>query len=110
MNHDAQNVSPCELKPADHSGQLRSFALTTGLLIFCFAVPLWQLIRFALTSELYSFILLIPFISLYLVWSKRQKLSAVPPFDHGLTAGFLTVGAVVLLVYWLVLRSRLKGL
>jgi len=109
MNHDAQTVSPCELKPADRSCRLRGFALATGLLILCFAVPLWQLIRFAMTSELYSFILLIPFISLYLVWSKRQKLSAVPPFDHGLTAGFLTAGAVVLLVYWFVLRSRLKG-
>jgi exosortase C (VPDSG-CTERM-specific) len=110
LNHDAQTVPPCELKPADHSGRLRGFALATGLLIFCFAIPLWQLIRFAVASELYSFILLIPFISLYLVWSKRQKLSPVSPADHGLTSWFLTAGAVMLLVYWLVLRSRLRGM
>jgi exosortase C (VPDSG-CTERM-specific) len=110
LNHDAQTVPPCELKPADHSGKLRGFALATGLLILCFAIPLWQLIRFAAASELYSFILLIPFISFYLVWSKRQKLSPVSLVDGRMTAGFLTAGAMVLLVYWLVLRPRLKGM
>jgi exosortase C (VPDSG-CTERM-specific) len=40
------------------------------VLAVCFAKPLFSLARFALHSELYSYILLIPFVSLYLAWLK----------------------------------------
>jgi len=77
-------------------------------LALCFVVPLWGLIRFAAGSELYSYILLIPFISLYLVWLNRQKLPPVSRPCRGIAAGFLTVGTIVLAAYWLGFRSRLK--
>jgi len=41
----------------------------------CFGVPLYDLVRYAAPSELYSHILLIPFISLYLIWLRRGKLA-----------------------------------
>ena len=108
MNPKIQSVPPFALKPAELSLQLRNFNLATGLLMLGFAIPLWQLISFALNSELYSFILLIPFISWYLVWTKREKVSPTPLNNGRMTAGFFTGGTVVLLVYWLVLRSHLK--
>jgi exosortase C (VPDSG-CTERM-specific) len=50
--------------------QLRLLAVCTVVLAVCFAKPLFSLARFALHSDLYSYILLIPFVSLYLAWLK----------------------------------------
>jgi exosortase C (VPDSG-CTERM-specific) len=94
--------------PDGRSSRLKSFALATVVLVLCFSVPLYDLIRFAAGSELYSYILLIPFISLYLVWLKRKNLPPASPPARGTAAGFLLTGAVVLIAYWLVFRSRLE--
>ena len=94
--------------PDGRSSRLKSFALATVVLGVCFAVPLYGLIRFAAGSDLYSYILLIPFISLYLVWPKRQNLPPASPPARETAAGFLTAGTAVLIAYWLVLRPRLK--
>ena len=94
--------------PAAAARQMRGFGLATLGLVLCFLLPLWNLARFAAGSELYSYILLIPCISFYLVWKERHK----PPSGflpaRGMTAGFLTAGSMLLMVYWLVLRPRLK--
>lgn len=47
-----------------------------AVLLLCFSVQIYQLIRFALASDLYSHIILIPFASAYLVWLKRGQLAA----------------------------------
>jgi exosortase C (VPDSG-CTERM-specific) len=39
-----------------------------------FAQPLWQLMSYAARSELYSYILLIPFVSAYLLYLRRDQL------------------------------------
>jgi exosortase C (VPDSG-CTERM-specific) len=94
--------------PDGHSSRLKSFALATVVLGLCFSVPLYGLIRFAAGSELYSYILLIPFISLYLVWLKKGNFPACSQPVRKAAAGFLTAGAVMVIAYWLVLRPRLK--
>jgi exosortase C (VPDSG-CTERM-specific) len=94
--------------PDGRSSHLRSFVWATVVLALCFAVPLYDLTRFAAGSELYSYILLIPFISLYLVWLKRHNLPPASKPARGIAAGFFTVGTVALFAYWLVLRPRLK--
>ena len=78
--------------------------------MLCFAIPLWDLIWFAGGSELYSYILLIPFISAYLVWLRKGSLPAGAQPASKVAAVFLSAGAGVQLVYWLALRSRLKSL
>jgi exosortase C (VPDSG-CTERM-specific) len=90
------------------SGRWRSFALTVCALVLGFGVPLCELVRFAATSEFHSYILLIPFISLYLLWLKGRNLPVASPPARGMAAGFLTSGTAVLVAYWLVLRPRLK--
>jgi exosortase C (VPDSG-CTERM-specific) len=87
---------------------LRNFGVATLGLAFCFVIPLRDLIMFAAGSELYSYILLIPFISFYLVWVKRQNLPPAFTPARGMSAGFLISGMVVLLAYWLVFRHDLK--
>jgi len=54
--------------------------------------PFYDLIRFAAGSELYSYILLIPFISGYLVWLKRHNLPLASPPARGTAAAFLMPG------------------
>ena len=96
------------LEPVAAARLWRRFWLMTLCLALCFAFPLWNLTAFAVGSELYSYILLIPFISFYLVWVKRQQ--SPPAFlpTPGLTAGVLTAGAITLVFYWLSLRYRFK--
>jgi exosortase C (VPDSG-CTERM-specific) len=50
------------------------FLTVTAILILCFIWPLFQLVRFSLHRDLYSHILLIPFISFYLFWERRKSL------------------------------------
>jgi exosortase C (VPDSG-CTERM-specific) len=88
--------------------RLLSFGLATLGLALCFGIPLWNLIRFAAGSGLYSYILLIPFISAYLVWVKKQNLPLVFKPIRGTAAAFIAAGAVVLIAYWFIFRPRLK--
>ena len=52
----------------------RRLSLVLVVLVLGFSVPLYDLVRFALNSGLYSYIVLIPFISAYLVWIERDRL------------------------------------
>ena len=94
--------------PDGCSSRLRSFALATLILALCFSVPLHDLMRFAATSEFHSYILLIPFISAYLVWLKKGSFPICSEPARMAALLFLAVGTAVLVVYWLFLRSRLK--
>jgi len=72
--------------------QLRLLAICTVVLAACFARPLFALIRFALHSDLYSHILLIPFVSLYLAWLKKNSLPPSSEPDRKLAALPLAAG------------------
>jgi exosortase C (VPDSG-CTERM-specific) len=90
------------------SSHLRSFVLATVVLALCFAVPLYDLAWFAATSEFHSYILLIPFISAYLVWLKKGSFPICSQPARKAASVFLTAGTLVIIAYWLFLRSRLK--
>jgi exosortase C (VPDSG-CTERM-specific) len=94
--------------PDGRSSRLRSFVQATVVLALCFAVPLYGLMRFAAGSEFHSYILLIPFISLYLVWLKKGSIPIYSQPAGKATTAFLSAGALVLIAYWLVLRSHFK--
>jgi exosortase C (VPDSG-CTERM-specific) len=94
--------------PAGRSGRLKNFVLVTVILGLCFSVPLYGLVRFAVHSELYSYILLIPFITLYLVRLKKQDLPHDSKTGRKLAALFFTIGAVMMGVYWLIRHSGFK--
>ena len=67
----------------------------------CFGRPLCQWASFALHSELFSYVLLIPFISAYLIWSARKSLApAIRPCWPGAAVGF-SAGAALLAAYWI---------
>jgi exosortase C (VPDSG-CTERM-specific) len=79
----------------------RKLSLATAILVVCFILPLVDLVRFALQNDLYSHIVLIPLISIYLVWEKRRAvpLRFLPATVPALVAGIL--GAVFLAAYWI---------
>lgn len=83
----------------------RRVAFATAVLTACFGWPLYELLRFSLGSELYSHIFLIPFISLYLVWYRRESLPPSSPPNRILAGLLLAGGLAVLAVYGLATRS-----
>ena len=53
----------------------RQFGTAIALLTLGFCVPLYQVTRFALQSNLYSHVILVPVISAYLIWIRRGELA-----------------------------------
>jgi hypothetical protein len=97
-----------QLPAGDARGRLRWLAYLTLLLVLGFGKPLNALVQFAWHSELYSYILLIPFISLYLVWLNRRSL-ALESRPVRVRALFpLILGCGILAAYWLALRAGWK--
>jgi exosortase C (VPDSG-CTERM-specific) len=74
---DWQSRNPRQSRIASSESTRRrlwSFALFTLLLLCCFSLPIYDLVRFAIHSDLYSHIILIPYISFYLIWIQRHQL------------------------------------
>jgi exosortase C (VPDSG-CTERM-specific) len=86
---------------------LQRFAFWVLAMTAVFAWPLWKLATFSLHSSLFSHVLLIPFVSAYLVW-QRPRGVALPRVTTG--SGWAAVPAVfaagLLAWYWIGLRSR----
>lgn len=79
---------------------LKRFGLFVIVLTACFAGPLFSLVDYAWDSEFFSYILLIPVISLYMVWMQRRELPrASVPFWKG--TALASLGGAALLIVWL---------
>jgi len=76
LKPERQEIDVSNLAPATSPGGVRGFVCMSIVLVLAFSVPLYELVRFAAASELYSYILLVPFISGYLVWLQRRQLPA----------------------------------
>jgi exosortase C (VPDSG-CTERM-specific) len=99
---------PIGLKRLGGANRLRRFTLATGFLVLCFAVPLWNLVRFAVTNDFHSYILPVPFIILYVVWLRRGEIPDSPQPARLAAGVFLLAGLATLVFYWISLRSRLR--
>jgi exosortase C (VPDSG-CTERM-specific) len=54
-------------------GRFRLFLVLGAILVAAFSLPLYELLRYALEERsLYSHVLLIPFVSAYFIWGKRD--------------------------------------
>ena len=81
--------------------QIQQLVVLTAILIACFAKPLYALVQFALHSDLFSHILLIPFICGYLVWLDKRSLPAPSKPSRALALIPAFAGAVVLSLCWI---------
>src|SRR6478609_7684244 len=59
----------------DSLNRWRRFGTAIALLTLGFCIPLYQVTRFALQSNLYSYVILVPVISAYLIWIRRGELA-----------------------------------
>ena len=88
-------------KVKKNSQRIAGFALATAALLLCFCVPLYNLLRLAVANDLYSEIPLIPLLSVYLVWLRRENF----PRSFGpalkLAVAFFAAGALTMVLYWL---------
>lgn len=82
----------------------KSFCVALALLALCFSLPLYGLIQFAAHSELYSYILLIPFVSIQLAWGKRDKLISVAEPARAFALATAFTGIEFLAFYWLIIH------
>jgi exosortase C (VPDSG-CTERM-specific) len=80
--------------------QIRGLIAVTVVLTVCFGRPLYDLAWYSLHSELHSYIPLIPFISLYLIWSKRRSLTTASEPARRFAALPLLGGLATLAAYF----------
>jgi exosortase C (VPDSG-CTERM-specific) len=80
------------------------FVLATAALVLCFSLPLYRLFWFAAHSKLHSYILLVPFVSVYLVWLKKHSLRSDGQPARSWAAGSFLGGAATL-GFWITLRT-----
>jgi len=98
---DSDRLFTAEVLPDPFArAQLRLLVVLSAVLLVCFAKPLLALLNFALHSDLFSYVLLIPFISGYLVWIKRQSLPSLSKPVRGY-ALVPFVGGLLALLFWL---------
>lgn len=102
MNNPPPVLIQPTLQPLPLNKQRRFpiFLLAIAAVILAFSRPLIDLLTFASHSELYSHVILIPLISLYLVWLKRGDLSGHSAPSRLTAALAFVVGAVTLAGYW----------
>ena len=92
--------------PGLQVGRWRGFAVCGALVTIVFARSLWDLGAFALRSDLFSHIVLIPVISGYLIW-KGSRGMAPPATTRSAWAAVPAAFSLCLLaLYWTVLRPR----
>lgn len=77
----------------------RAFLVAVGALLLAFSWPLYQLVLFGLDEKLYSHIVLIPVISAYLVWMKRNSLPPASEPSRGVALLTGALGAAIISAY-----------
>jgi exosortase C (VPDSG-CTERM-specific) len=105
----AQTGNTSGSTPPNHRKRWRlwSGACFAIVLVAAFAQPLLMLIRYAAGSQLYSYILLVPFISAYLLYLRRDQLPKNYGIDLPLAIVSLAGGlGVLVFTYWLDFAKR----
>jgi exosortase C (VPDSG-CTERM-specific) len=85
------------------TSQMRRFLLALAALVICFSVPLYRMAVFAWGDELYSYILLMPAVSWYLMRLEKKPVAESRPLTW-VGALFLAVGAAALGAYFVLVR------
>jgi exosortase C (VPDSG-CTERM-specific) len=80
------------------------------VLLAAFAQPMLVLIIYAARSQLYSYILLVPFVSAYLLYLRRDQLPKKHVADPWLASGSLAAGlGILMFTYWMGFIGRMPA-
>lgn len=85
--------------------RLAGLAAVAAALIGCFVRPIGDLARYSFSSDLFSYIPLIPLISLWLIWTKRRGLHLDSEPSRRLAFFPLAAGLVLLAAYFSATRA-----
>lgn len=102
----------CKWQIADfRAARVKWLMAFTVLLLACFSWPIWLWTRFACNSPLYSYTLLIPFISGYLAWSKKDLSREGRAWESDVRANLAgaawpLIGAVAMLAWYWATRGQ----
>ena len=88
--------------------QFRRLAILSVALALAFSRPLLALVQFALRSDLYSYVLLVPFISGYLGWLRKRDLVSRSAAPRKLALFPVVAGLLFLAGGWLGPQAGLK--
>ena len=100
-------ASPAPTPTVAIDPQWRRYAWAAGLLVVPFGPVLYELVRFALASDLYSHTLLMPLVAGYFVWLGRAELPS--PGRAAWVPALVGAGAAVALVTWSLVGSGSRG-
>jgi exosortase C (VPDSG-CTERM-specific) len=91
--------SPATVSPPSVADQarLRRFLFVCVGLTAAFSLPLFHVVSFALKSELYSFIVIVPVVSAYLVWIDRHLFFPLGQQPHSAWGIAWLIGGLALL-------------
>lgn len=81
------------------------FAFSLLAVLAVFFPTIIELFRFAWTRDLYSHILLIPFVSIYIGWQDRLDFPPVSEPNRMLGSLVLAASCAIFLVYWFAVRT-----
>jgi len=98
----AQRGNVSRFAPSKHGKTWRfgGGACFVIVLLGAFAQPLFVLLNYAARSDLYSYILLIPFVSAYLIYLRRDQLPKNYVIDLPVAIAFLVTGVATLAFTW----------
>jgi exosortase C (VPDSG-CTERM-specific) len=85
--------------------QFKALIAFAVVLLLVYGWTLLKLAKFALHADLYSHILLIPFVSAYLIWIRRTELKVASQPSPGMAALSAAAGGLILAGYWLAVRN-----
>ncbi len=101
------NVSPSSPSNPRKTWRFWGGAFFAIALLAVFALPLLELVNYAAGSELFSYIFLVPFVSAYLLYLRRDQLPKKHGVDLPIAITFLVSGLSILAVtYWLDLAGQ----
>jgi exosortase C (VPDSG-CTERM-specific) len=95
-------------EPSGSCGRFWAFVVFAALLALVFLRPLVGLVVYAAGSKLNSHVILIPFVSIYLVYINRRQLPETYIFKWGWTLLFLLIGLGVAILEWSLAASNLS--
>jgi exosortase C (VPDSG-CTERM-specific) len=92
--------------PAPRLALPKPWLIAVAGLLLAFGLPLFELIRFSLGSELFSHLGLVPLASAFMVWTRRLEMPAASAPDPRLAIAPFLGGVAALIAFW---SARLSG-
>jgi exosortase C (VPDSG-CTERM-specific) len=99
------------VQPGMRPGSLAQFKLLgilTLVLAACFGRPLYHLIQFAMSSQFYSHLPMVPFISAYFVWINKHEIPVGGSPRRAWAIVPALIGTLLLLGFWMLSSAHAK--